>query len=966
MPFIIHVRVLLCNPMAPKTGRHLGDAAEYGYNRKGMIKAKTGDNFIHLRGVRVHNLKNIDVDIPGGKFVAVTGLSGSGKSSLVLDTLYAEGQRRYVESFSAYARQFLERMDKPDVDRIEHIPPAIAIERKNPVKNRRSTVGTATEVNDYLRLLFARIGEVYCPDCDRRIETHTVGDIVSETARMPEDTRFTVSFPLKLSAGMELREQLDRLREQGFIRIFSGGRVLDIASGVPPELPPAAEIEVIVDRLVASPEAGPRVGEAAETCYRLGRGACIVRCLDGRARRFHRNLKCTGCGRIAPELRPQLFSFNSALGACDNCSGYGSTIDIDPRRVVPDPTLSLRGGAIQPWNTANTEECLRQLLEGAPKDGIPIDSAWEELTAAQRRMVMEGTSHFYGVMDFFRWMQSKKYKLHVRVLLSRYRRFVTCPQCEGARLRREALAVRIRGRNIAQLSAMTISGAHTFFHRQLQLSDEEQNIVATVMAEITNRLHYLKLIGLGYITLSRATRTLSGGEMQRVNLATSLGSALVNTLYILDEPTVGLHPRDSERLLEIIRRLRSLGNTVVVVEHEQKIIRQADCVLELGPGAGELGGKLVYCGDVEGLMQCDKSVTGAYMSGRLAIDTPARRRTAGDEKLVLHGCSHHNLKNIDVEIPLGLFTCVTGVSGSGKSTLVEDTLYGAIKRRKPGGYGNEVGAHTLLEGEQLIDDAVLVDQSPIGRTPRSNPATYMKFYGSIRKLFALTREARIRNLSPGTFSFNTAGGRCEKCKGAGRIKVDMQFLADIDVLCDTCRGRRFHADILKIKYKGRSIHDVLAMSVSEAMKFFSDQKAIVDKLRMLYDTGLGYIRLGQAATTLSGGEAQRLKMAKFMTGRQEKRKLMIFDEPTVGLHCDDIKKLIKCFEQLLEGGHTVLVVEHNLDVIKCADYVIDLGPEEGQSGGYVVASGTPEDIAGCERSVTGQYLKDCLFYQAAL
>ncbi len=915
---------------------------------------------IHLRGVRVHNLKNVNVDVPKGKYVAVTGLSGSGKSSLVLDTLYAEGQRRYVESFSPYARQFLERMDKPDVDKIENIPPAIAIERKNPVKNRRSTVGTAAEISDYLRLLYARIGTPYCLHCDIPIQAHSLSHIAAEIAELPDKTRFTVGFPLRLSAELSLEEQLDRLREMGFIRILYQDQTYDITSENPSELRDGADIEVIVDRLVAGKKAAGRITEAAETCYRLGNGRCIVRTLDGNVLRFNKNLRCAECGYTAPELRPQLFAFNSALGACENCSGYGSTIEIDPRRVVPDESLSLAEGAVQPWNTDSTEECLQQLLEGAPKAGIPVDVPWEKLDDEQKDQVMHGCAHFYGVMDFFDWLRSKKYKLHVRVLLSRYRQYVTCSKCHGTRLRPEALAVKIDGKNIAEINAMTIAEADKYFSEYLELQDTDKVVASTILEELRSRLHYFSLIGLGYITLERPTRTLSGGEMQRLNLAAGLGSALVNTLYILDEPSIGLHPRDNDRLLDIIRRLRKLGNTVVVVEHELQIIRQAEHVIELGPGAGEFGGKIVHSGHIDGLIKTAESVTGAYLSGGNRIELPRERRRPGKERIQLNGCSHHNLKTIDVEFPLGLFICVTGVSGSGKSTLVQDTLYGAIKRRKPGGYGEEVGSLEKIVGWDLIDDAVLVDQSPIGRTPRSNPATYMKFYDAIRKLFSGTREAKIRNLSPGTFSFNTQGGRCEKCEGAGKIQVDMQFLADIYVVCDQCEGKRFHRDILKIKYKGRSIDDVLQMSVSEAMRLFSDQKAIADKLKMLYDTGLGYLKIGQAATTLSGGEAQRLKLARFMTARSSKKQLMIFDEPTVGLHCEDVKKLLRCFQQLVERGHTVLVVEHNLDVIKSADYVIDLGPEEGEDGGYIVASGTPEDIAKCSQSITGEYLHDVL------
>ncbi len=918
------------------------------------------DDAIRVRGARVHNLKNVDLDVPRGRFIAVTGVSGSGKSSLVLDTLYAEGQRRYVESFSAYARQFLERMDKPDVDRIENIPPAIAIEQKNPVKSRRSTVGTATELNDYLRLLFARVGEVYCPDCGARVEAHSVASVVEEVMQMPEGTRFMATFPLRLSARLDLREQLERLREMGFLRLLVGGRIEDIGGGETPSISPDAELEVVVDRRVAGARAKERLAEAVETCYRLGQGRCLVRVPQGRDLCFSRDFRCTGCSRVLPEITPQLFSFNSPLGACPNCTGYGATIDIDPQRIVPEPHLSLEGGAIQPWTTENTRECLDQLLEGAARSGIPTDVPWEDLTPAQRQAVMSGTGHFYGVKDFFEWLETKKYKLHVRVLLSRYRRYVTCSQCGGARLRREALAVKVGGKNIAQISAMTIQEAHRFFHNELRLAASAQQVAAIVLAEIRARLDYLLRIGLGYVALDRPTRTLSGGEMQRVNLATSLGSALVNTLYILDEPSLGLHARDNQRLIDIIRRLRDRGNTVMVVEHDRQIIEVADHVIDLGPGAGELGGEVVYAGPIAGLRQCEKSITGAYLRGESRIPVPQHRRRPAKERILLKGCRHHNLKNIDVELPLGLFVCLTGVSGSGKSTLVQDTLYGAIKRRKPGGYGEEVGPYRRLIGHDLLSDAILVDQSPIGRTPRSNPATYIKVYSYIRDLFASTKEARVRNLGPGAFSFNAPGGRCEHCEGAGSIRVDMQFLADVHVTCDRCEGRRFRKDILKIKYRGLSVHDVLGMTVEKAMRFFRDQPKIVRRLRVLYDTGLGYLRLGQPANTLSGGEAQRLKLAGYMSDASRERLLLIFDEPTVGLHFDDIKKLLRCFQALVDAGHTVLVVEHNLDIIKCADHVIDLGPDEGERGGEVVVAGTPEEVAACERSHTGRFLREVL------
>jgi len=922
-------------------------------------------NAIRARGVRVHNLKNIDVDIPRGRLVVVTGVSGSGKSSLALDTLYAEGQRRYVESFSAYARQFLERMSKPDVDRIENIPPAIAIEQTNPVKNRRSVVGTATEINDYLRLLWARVGHVFCPDCDREIVSHTPGRVANAVLSLPDGARFYVTFPLAVTARLSAEEQVDRIREMGFVRLFADGRVVDITTDEV-DLGDLDEVEVVVDRLVARPDARERLTEAVETCYRLGRARCRVRVVGQEGRReFSSRLYCTRCGREMTPPTPQLFSFNNPLGACPTCAGYGAAIAISRRRCVPDPGRSLEEGAIAPWNTEMTAECLEQLLAGAPKSGIPVDVPWCELAQWQQDAVFDGTDEFYGVMDFFGWLQSRKYKLHVRVLLSRYRSYVTCPDCCGERLTQDALAIKVCGKSIADVNAMTIARARAFFDDEIELSEYEQKVSALLLREVRSRLECLDQIGLGYLTLDRQTRTLSGGEMQRVNLTTSLGSALVNTLYILDEPSVGLHPRDNARLIGILERLRDIGNTVLVVEHDRQIIEACDHVVDVGPHAGERGGRIVFAGPVGDLTKCDASVTGAYLRGELRIPVPATRRRCDGGKIVVRGARAHNLKDITVEFPLGVLTCVTGVSGSGKSTLVQDTLYGAIKRRKPGGYADEIGEHDALIGDDLIDDVVLVDQGAIGHTPRSNPVTYIKAYSYIRELFAETRDARIHNFDPGKFSFNTPGGRCEVCKGAGSIRVDMQFLADVHVTCERCEGRRFRRDILDIKYRGRSIHDVLEMTVAQALAFFSDQRGIVRRLGHLQRTGLGYVKLGQPANTLSGGEAQRLKLATYMASSSKDRMLFIFDEPTVGLHFDDIRKLLSCFQTLVDEGHTVLVVEHNLDVIKYADHVIDLGPEQGDLGGEVVVAGTPERVARCRRSHTGRFLRDVLRRQPA-
>jgi excinuclease ABC subunit A len=814
-----------------------------------------------------------------------------------------------------------------------------------------------------MRLLWARVGHVFCPNCNREIVACSPGRAAEQVLSMPPGTRFMVTFPVALTAKLSTAEQADRIREMGFVRLFMGGEVVDITSTEGLELPGGGEAEVVVDRLVVQERLVERLTEAVETCYRLGRGRCKVRVVgpgEPEVREFTNRLLCTQCGREMPAPTPQLFSFNNPLGACEACSGYGASIAISRTRVVPDPNKSLRDGAIAPWTTDSTAECQEQLLEGAPKAGIRVDVPWAKLTDSQKDAVFNGTEHFYGVKDFFGWLETRKYKLHVRVLLSRYRSYVTCEACAGTRLKAEALAVRVSGKHIGEVSAMTIDRAASFFEDEIELSDYELKIGGLLLREIRSRLSCLVRIGLGYLTLDRLTRTLSGGEMQRVNLTTSLGSALVNTLYILDEPSIGLHARDGDRLIGILKNLRDCGNTVLVVEHDRRIIEAADQAIDLGPGAGERGGRIVYNGPIEGLKSCEASLTGAYLRGELRIPVPDTRRKPGRDRIVLRGAREHNLKNITVDFPLGLFMCVTGVSGSGKSTLVHDTLYGAIRRHKPGGYAEEVGEHDEMLNHELIDDAILVDQGPIGLTPRSNPATYIQVYGHIRELFAQTRDARIRNLGPGAFSFNAAGGRCEECQGAGSIHVDMQFLADVYVTCERCNGRRFRKEVLDVKYKGRSIHEVLAMTVEEALGFFREQSRVAKRLRYLRDTGLGYIRLGQPATTLSGGEAQRLKLASYMASGSKERLLFIFDEPTVGLHFDDIRKLLSCFQALVDEGHTVLVVEHNLDVIKYADYVIDLGPEQGDEGGEVVVAGTPEQVARCPRSHTGRFLREVL------
>lgn len=911
----------------------------------------------------MHNLKDIDVEIPLGKLVVVSGVSGSGKSSLVFDTLFAEGQRRYVETFSTYARQFLDRMDKPDVDHIEGIPPAIAIQQKNPVKSRRSTVGTATELNDYLRLLFARIGKTYCKGCGRVVGRSSVEDVVERVLKLERGTRFLVTFPIAVSRKLPNRRQLDIIKEQGLIRLWAQGRLVDLVEEPGFNLRGADSVYGVVDRLVVRPEIKDRLADALETAFRLGAGHLKILLPDSgqeqaRELRFSNRFFCDYCRVEYPELTPGLFSFNNPVGACPRCQGFGNTIELDMDLVVPDKDKTIREGAIQPWSTPAYYRLYEDLESAAPACGIPLDVPFRKLTSKQMKLVMEGTPEFCGVHEFFEWLEGKKYKIHVRVLLSKYRGYVTCTDCNGARLNPKALSVRINGATIGDICAMTVERAHDFF-MNVRLSGYEEEVAMLIFREIRERLDYMVKIGLGYLALDRLTRSLSGGEAQRVNIATSLGSSLVNVLYILDEPSIGLHPRDTERLITTLKRLRDLGNTIVTVEHDRDVINAADQLIDLGPEAGEKGGRIVFQGTIDDLKRKNGSLTGQYLLGKRVIPIPKTRRRPTGESIVLVGAHQNNLKNVDVTFPLGMLVCVTGVSGSGKSTLVEDTLYVAL-RKKLSGYRGTVGKYRDIAGIDNISDVIMVDQSPIGRTPRSNPITYLKSFDEIRKLFASTREARIRNLTPSAFSFNVAGGRCDNCEGEGYRKIDMQFLADIFVTCEKCRGRRFRRDVLDIRYRHKNIHEVLEMTVEEAKVFFKDSHTIIRTLRCLEDTGLGYLRLGQPATTLSGGEAQRLKLASFLSQRKGENVLFLFDEPTTGLHFDDIRKLLDCFQRLIGEGHSVIVIEHNLDVIKCADHIIDLGPEGGERGGDIVGAGTPEKIVKLKDSYTGKYLKEYL------
>jgi excinuclease ABC subunit A len=940
-----------------------------------------------VRGARTHNLKNIDVTLPHGKLIIITGVSGSGKSSLAFDTIYAEGQRRYVESLSAYARQFLERMEKPDVDRIEGICPAIAIRQKNSVRNPRSTVGTTTEIHDYMRLLFARVGRTFCRQCGQEVVRETAEVVVRRLGGLT-DARLLIGFEIPVVAdaprgfdpaiGDEgeapdeadalgaaaktfdpVKETLETLRRRGFGRLLLDGRAVPFDEVDSAALKPRPRLEVVVDRLRIEGDLRSRVTDSIETSYREGGGAAFAVNADtGERLEFSERFECRTCGIAYETPQPRLFSFNNPFGACPTCHGFGNVIELDMGLVVPDPSKSINDGAIEPWSKPHYRTQLAELKRAARKARIRLDVAWSDLSDDERRFVIEGDGDYEGVRGFFRWLERKKYKVHIRVFLSRYRGYLACPECDGARLRREARDVRVGGRTIDVVSALTVRQAQQFF-AQLKLSEKETAVADKVLREIERRLSFLSDVGLDYLTLDRLSSTLSGGESQRINLATSLGSALVGTLYVLDEPSIGLHSRDNQRLIDILQKLRQQGNTVLVVEHDEDMIRVADHIVDIGLGAGEQGGRVVYSGDLAGLLHEPRSLTAKYLRHELAIPVPHPRRRGLAQKIKLRGASEHNLKDVDVAIPLNTLTCVTGVSGSGKSTLVHDVLYAAIKRAK-GDWDRRVGSYRGLEGLEYISDVVLVDQTPIGRTPRSNPVTYLKAFDPIRELFALTRDAKSRGLTASHFSFNVPGGRCEACQGEGEVRVEMQFLADVFVPCDHCDGMRFKPQVLEVRYRGRSIHQVLGMTVREALAFFSTSPKVLRRLQVLDEIGLGYLRLGQPATTLSGGEAQRIKIAAHLASFGGERLLYILDEPTTGLHFDDIAKLLTAFKKLVEAGHTLVVIEHNLDVIKTADYVIDLGPEGGEGGGEVVAIGTPEQVAQVEASHTGRALRQIL------
>ena len=912
---------------------------------------------ILIRGARVHNLKNITLRLPRNAFIVITGVSGSGKSSLAFDTLYAEGQRRYVESLSAYARQFLERMDKPDVDEISGISPAIAVEQKNTVRTSRSTVGTATEIYDYLRLLFARVGKTICPTCQIEVKPYTREDIFRFLAAHHLGEMAFIGFKFSPPEQVSALVYRNWLFQNGFYRILANGKPLRLReiSDFPPE---SSQWDVLVDHLPIQTTAESRWMESLELALEFGNRAVSIWVEGGSTYQFSEERKCPRCGRIFPEPQPRLFSFNNPYGACPTCHGFGDVIGIDFDRVIPNPHKTIRQGAIEPWNTKSNAYMLEWLEEVAPKFEIPLDVPFEELTSEQQDIIFDGRGAFPGIRGFFRELESKKYKIGVRVFLSRYRGYTRCPDCGGARLRPEALTVFVGGKRISEIAEMSIGDAFQFLE-EIKLSGQDEAVAGQIKKEILDRMNYLIEVGLDYLTLNRRSSTLSGGEMERIHLATALGSKLSGSLYILDEPTVGLHPRDTKRLISVLKEIRNLGNTVIVVEHDPEVMREADFIVDLGPGAGENGGEIIYAGEPSGLLHHPKSLTGRYLQGDLEIPVPQKRRKSSGEFLIVKGAREHNLKSIDVRFPLGVFCVVTGVSGSGKSTLVHDVLFAGIRKLR-GLWSGRVGTHESIEGWQKFDAEILVDQSPIGRTPRSNPATYLKAFDGIRQIFAETRLSKIRGYKPGRFSFNVKGGRCEVCEGAGVVKVDMQFLSDVYLTCEACGGKRYKREILEVTFRGKTIADVLEMTVDEALAFFEAYPRVTRPLQLLADVGLGYLKLGQPATTLSGGEAQRIKLAAHLSMKANKHILYIFDEPTTGLHPADISKLLKSFDRLIEAGNSVLVIEHNLDVIKSADYVIDLGPEGGESGGKIVAEGTPEEIAANPHSHTGRFLKSYL------
>ena len=935
---------------------------------------------IIVKGAREHNLKNVDVEIPRDKLVVFTGLSGSGKSSLAFDTIYAEGQRRYVESLSSYARQFLGQMEKPQVDYIEGLSPAISIDQKTTSKNPRSTVGTVTEIYDYLRLLYARIGIPHCPVCGREISRQTVDDIVDSVLELPEGTRIQVMAPIARGKKGQFVKELESAKKDGYVRVRVDGIIYDLSEKIELDKNKKHNIEIVVDRLVVKESIRSRLADSIETATGLSNGILLVDVIDGEEKLYSLDYACPEHGVSIEELEPRMFSFNNPFGACPTCSGLSVFMKPDPNLIVPDKNLSLRQGAIKAsgWNNADGGTIAQMYMEGiANKYGFTLDTPFKDIPADGVDAIMYGTKgeklkltrkNEYGTGSYMTAFEGicnnieRRYKETTsdwsRAELEQCMSTVKCPECHGARLRKESLCVTVGGINIDEFANKSIVKAIEFLD-SLTLTDREQMIAKLIVKEIKDRLTFLRSVGLGYLTLARSSASLSGGESQRIRLATQIGSSLVGVLYILDEPSIGLHQRDNEKLLNTLRNLRDIGNTLIVVEHDEDTMRAADYLIDIGPGAGAHGGQVVACGTPAEVMANPNSLTGQYLSGKKKIEVPKERRKGNGNFLTVRGAQENNLKNLDVSIPLGTFTCVTGVSGSGKSSLVNEIIY-----KKLGADLNRMKVHPgrckAIEGEEFLDKVICIDQSPIGRTPRSNPATYTNLFNDIRDLFASTPDAKARGYAAGRFSFNVRGGRCEACSGDGQLKIEMHFLPDIYVPCEVCKGKRYNRETLEVHYKGKSIADVLEMTVEEALEFFRDLPKLEAKLRTLSEVGLGYIRLGQSSTTLSGGEAQRVKLATELSKRSTGRTIYILDEPTTGLHTDDVKKLLEVLQRLVDAGNTVLVIEHNLDVIKCADYLLDLGPEGGSGGGTLVTCGTPEEVAACEQSYTGQYLRKML------
>ncbi len=997
---------------APTKNNKNKSAAKKAPSNKTVPPPVVEPEAIAVRGARVHNLKGVDVSFPLNQLTVVTGVSGSGKSSLAFDTIYAEGQRRYVESLSAYARQFLERIDKPDVDEISGICPAIAVRQKNQARNPRSTVATQTEIHDYLRLLYGRVGRTYCYNCGALVRRDTPQSVTDEVLQLPEGTRFYVAFsaaagmagfeeealreltverfevgdddappakkkapakkrarkvakPDPAKARLRVKAHVMSLMQRGFTRLLADGQTIELSSPDDFTRENFDGVSVVVDRLSVNDEVGSRLTDSLETAFRESHGTAEIHTVgaDAKVLNFSEAFECKACRipYLAPE--PRLFSFNNPYGACPTCQGFGNVMGLDMNKVVPDRSLSLSEGAIDPFTKPQFEWARAELRKLAKQHGFSMSDPFYQLSKDHQKILLEGDpgSDWRGVRGVFEWLETKKYKLHVRVFIAKYRGYTTCHDCDGGRLRKEARAVKIGGRHMPEVLAMSVSDASSFFDA-LELSTEEKGIADKLLLEITRRLTFLREVGVEYLTLDRLASTLSGGESQRIQLATHLGSSLVGALYVLDEPSIGLHPRDNQRLIRVMEGLRDLGNTVLVVEHDEEMMRSADRIIDVGPKAGEHGGEIVFQGTVNELLQHEESLTAKYLRGEMKIRIPKRRTPPGARRLKIHAASVHNLKNIDVEIPLGLMTCVTGVSGSGKSTLIHEVLCRGLKQPEDSEDNREVSSSvaSVITGREHIGDVVVVDQTPIGRTPRSNPVTYIKVYDAIREVFASTREAEAAKFTAGHFSFNVAGGRCDTCQGDGTVTVEMQFLADVELTCEECGGTRFKPQILDIKYRGKNIHEVLNLTVREALAFFHGVKKIAEKLKVLDEVGLGYLRLGQSATTLSGGEAQRIKLASHLSRGATARTLFVFDEPTTGLHFDDVNKLLNAFYKLLDAGASLVVIEHNLDVIKTADWVIDLGPEGGPGGGSIVGVGTPEDIAKLKDSHTGRFLKDVL------